>query len=104
MLFILNSIYCSLYRTLFTIAFTIQYTISNSTLLFTAIFNSIWLPSRSDLIIYLLQDLFWAGEANNSSGGVRRGVKILLSTHHIYHYVVSDVASYIHLAVLIANL
>ena len=30
--------------------------------------------------------------------------KILLSTHHIFHYVASDVASYVHLAVLIANL
>ena len=29
---------------------------------------------------------------------------MLLSTHHIFHYVVSDVASYVHLAVLIANL
>ena len=30
--------------------------------------------------------------------------KVLLGTHHIFHYVVSDVASYVHLTVLIANL
>ena len=29
---------------------------------------------------------------------------MLLSTHHIFHYVASDVASYVHLVVLIANL
>ena len=45
-----------------------------------------------------MQDLF------SSFDGACSGVIFLLGTHHIYHYVASDVASYVHLKVLIANL
>ena len=47
-----------------------------------------------------MQDIFRAGEACLCCGGC----EVLLGTHHIYHYVVSDVASYVHLTVLIAIL
>ena len=45
-----------------------------------------------------MQDLF------SSFDDARSAVIFLLGTHHIYHYVASDIASYVHLKVLIANL